>query len=55
MIATVVSTVPYAIAVREQVYEADDTLGLTPAVSDVVLADWLPSSGQYIIVAIVPP
>jgi hypothetical protein len=42
--------------VREgTVYEANDILSIGPVVGDMVLADYLPSSRQWIIVAIVPP
>jgi len=43
----------YGVAVGQQCYEAADLLSIAPAVGDVVLADWLPSSGQWVIVAIV--
>lgn len=41
------------IANEGEIFEAADLLGLTPVVGDTVLADYLPSSGQWIVVAIV--
>lgn len=49
---------PFGIAIQAgggQIYEAQDPLGLAPVVTNTVLADWLPSGGQWVIVAIVPP
>jgi len=41
------------IANEGEIFEAADLLGLAPVVGDTVLADYLPSSGQWIVVAIV--
>lgn len=52
-IGTVVLIAPYAVAVAGQVYEAVDPQTWAPVVGDSVLIDYLPSSGQWIIVAII--
>ena len=44
----------YGVAYGGQIYEAVDPLELEPAVADTVLIDYLPSAGQWVIVAIVP-
>lgn len=50
----VTAAAPYGIAVQGQVYEAADPLAFAPTTGDTVLADWLPSAGQYVIVGVVP-
>ncbi len=51
--ATVYANPPiYGIAVGGQVYEAADPNGVAPAVGNSVLADYLPSARQWVIVAI---
>lgn len=41
----------YGIAYSGQIFEAVDPNGTQPAVGDMVLADYLPSSGQWVIIA----
>ena len=41
----------YAIVYNNQPYEATDPNAVAPAVGEVVLADYLPGSWQWIIVA----
>ena len=48
-----VSGIIYGIAYQGQIFEATDNTGVGPAVGNVVLADYLPSSGQWIVVAII--
>jgi len=43
----------YGIAVGVQIFEAADPQLVAPLVGDVVLADYLPSSGQWLILAVV--
>ena len=41
------------IAYQGEIFEAADTMDVGPAVGDTVLADYLPATMQWIIVAIV--
>lgn len=56
---TIYATVSYSatpifgIVCKGQTFEAFSTCGLNPAVGDVVLADFIPGSGQWAIFAIV--
>ena len=44
----------YGLAHMGQIFEANDLLSIAPAVGNTVLADYIPASRQWIIVAIVP-
>ncbi len=44
---------PWAVVIQGQVYEAADPQSWEPTVGQVVLVDYLPVSGQFVIVAIV--
>ena len=50
---TAPNTEPYGLAREGAIFEAADPNDITPVVGDLVLADYLPSSGQWIIVTIV--
>ncbi len=51
-VATYANPPVYGIAASGQVYEATDPNGIAPAVGDSILADYLPSARQWVIVAI---
>lgn len=53
MVLSVTGTV-YGVTSRGAVFEATDIYNLGPVVADKVVMDWLPSAGQWIIVAILP-
>lgn len=50
----VVQDTTIGIAVQGTIFEADDPQSIGPSTGDVVIADLLPSSSQYLIRAIVP-
>lgn len=41
----------FGVLVGDQIYEAQDPLGIAPALNAAVLVDWLPSAGQWVVVA----
>lgn len=53
MVLSVTGTV-FGVTSRGAVFEATDIYGLGPVVADRVVMDWLPSAGQWLIVAILP-
>mgnify|MGYP001578010629 CR=1 FL=1 len=52
-VITTASGTVFGVLVGDQIYEGQDPLSIGPVVGDAVLVDWLPSSGQWVIVAIV--
>lgn len=50
-VITSVSGTIYGVLVGDQIYEAQDPLGIVPVLTTAVLVDWLPSAGQFVIVA----
>jgi hypothetical protein len=53
MVISIAGTV-YGVTSRGAVFEATDVYALGPAAGDRVVLDWLPSAGQWLIVAILP-
>jgi hypothetical protein len=53
-VATIVrATAPLACVVQGQIFECADPAGWAPVLGDAVLVDYLPVSGQWLIVAII--